>query len=125
MSDDHTIVDIIAWPKLIRRLHQSTDPNAVEAGKRLASMLRQPDRRIGTVLDPKGRGGTPDWLADQRAERDRAYRDAAVAEYGTEHLTPGQAEKLARKVNRLVDDAQAGEAGTSGAMSCAGLGRRI
>ena len=54
---DHTLVDIIAWPKLIRRLHQSADPNAVEAGKRLASMLQQPDRRIGASLSPKPRGG--------------------------------------------------------------------
>jgi hypothetical protein len=57
----------------------------------------------------KRRGGVPGWIAEQQAERNAAYRERARAEYGTEHLTPTQAEALADKVKREVEAAQVAE----------------
>jgi hypothetical protein len=53
---------------------------------------------------PRRRGG--DYDADRRAERNQANADLAVAEFGTAHVTPGQARRLARKAQRKLNEAR-------------------
>ena len=78
-----------------------------DAGRQLADIvqdaIKMPDRRIGAALLPKRRGGDPE--AERRAERNQAYQDFAVAEFGTRHLTPKQAKAINRQIRRLVSDA--------------------
>lgn len=57
----------------------------------------------------KQRGGVPDWRAEPLAERNAVYRERARAEYGTEYLTPAQADDLVEKVKREVAAAHVAE----------------
>src|SRR5947209_7480454 len=97
-----TAACIISFGKLMARVQQSSDPNARELAERVAQAIQHPDRRVGAALMPKGRGGVPHWLAMQRDARASSYRDLALADYGTEHLTRKQANALARKVKRRM-----------------------
>ena len=107
MSDESSItcVEAVSQIKLIARLERSADPNAREAACRMTEALKRPDRRVGAALMPKKRGGVSEWQAEQLAARNAGYRDFAVAEYGTPHLTPKQARALNRKIGRLLAEA--------------------
>jgi hypothetical protein len=96
---------------LIERTRDGDISAARELADTVEAALQTPERRIGAALQPKGRGGEPEWLADQRAARDSGYRDLARAEYGTVFLTPRQAKLLARKVTRAVGDSHLIETG--------------
>ena len=107
MSDESSITcaAAVSQIKLIARLERSADPNAREAARRMTEALKRPDRRVGAALMPKKRGGVSEWQAEQLAARNAGYRDLAVAEYGTPHLTPKQARALNRKIGRLLAEA--------------------
>ena len=98
---------------LLERVQQSTDPDARELAFRIAEAIEQPDRRVGAALQPRKRGGVSDWHAEQLAERNAGYRDFAIAEFGTEFLTPKQARTLNRKICRLLAEAHLIECGVS------------
>ena len=108
---EHTVIESMSLIKLIARLDQSTDPNAREAARRLAEARKRPDRRVGAALMPKKRGGVSEWQAEQAADRAEGYRKFAAAEYGTTSLTPGQARRLNRKLERMRDEAHFIEGG--------------
>src|SRR5580700_7095958 len=97
----------------IELLLDAAEDGSPDATRDLVAIVRQairrPDQRVSTALFPKGRGGEPGWIAEQRAERDAAYRDAAIADYGTVRLTPSQASILARKVKRALIEAHIAE----------------
>jgi hypothetical protein len=92
---------------LIERTRDGDTDAALELADVVEAATKAPDRRVGAALMPKRRGGEPEWLGDQRASRDGAYRDLARVEYGTVHLTPRQAKVLAKKAVRALQDAQA------------------
>ena len=97
-----TVAAAISMHKLVVRAQQSDDPAAREMAHRVQLALQRPDRRVGAALDPKRRGGEPEGRPEQRADRDQAYRDLAVAEFGTSHLTPKQARALGLgPINRI------------------------
>src|ERR1051325_8490781 len=102
------MADLVA---LIERARKSDDPAARELAERVARAIERPDRRVGPALIPRKRGGDSDWSAESRADRNNAYRDFAVAEYGNPHLTPKQAKSLNRKINRLMAQAHTMEGG--------------
>ena len=90
------------------------DPNAArELADIVERAVAKPDRRIGAALQPRKRGGVSDWHAEQLAERNAGYRDFAIAEFGTEFLTPKQARTLNRKICRLLAEAHLIECGVS------------
>ena len=107
MSDESvTVAAALYIAKLVDRVWRIADPaDARELASRVADAMERPDRRVGAELAPKKRGGESEWHAEQRAERNSAYRDLAVAEYGTPHLTPKQARALNRKIGRLLAEA--------------------
>jgi hypothetical protein len=94
---------------LIERTRQTGDPAAQQLADIVEHALAHPDRRVGAALQPQRRGGEPQWLADQRAARDDAYRDLARAEYGSVYLARREAKALARKATQAVNDARAVE----------------
>ena len=53
--------------ELLERLEQSTDPNAREAGRRLAEALKRPDRRVADAFG----------IEPSRDRRDRIVRNLA------------------------------------------------
>jgi hypothetical protein len=58
---------ILAMPKLVDRVRRVADPDdARELAERVAQAIQRPDQRVGAALMPKGRGGNPSWLADNR-----------------------------------------------------------
>lgn len=95
----------------ILELIEGSRAGDLDAARRLADTvaraLEQPDRRIGAALMPKRRGGDPD--AGRRAERNQAYADLAVAEFGRVQLTPDQAKRLDRKARRMLGAARRSE----------------
>lgn len=97
---DHTVLESISPIKLIARLEQSTDPNAREAGRRLADALKRPDRRVGDAFE----------IEPAREDRNRILRDLA----GQGSLRQ-QAEAVRQKVRRYrshpADRGTAGERG--------------
>ena len=107
MSDESiTVAAALYIAKLVDRVWRIADPaDARELASRVADAMERPDRRVGAALAPKKRGGESEWQAEQRTERNNAYRDLAVAEYGTASLTPKQARALNRKIGRLLADA--------------------
>src|SRR5947207_8718596 len=103
MSDESvTVATALYIVKLAARVQRVADPgDSRELASRVADAMEHPDRRVGAALAPKKRGGESEWHAEQRAERNSAYRDLAVAEYGTPHLTPKQARALNRKIGPI------------------------
>src|SRR5205809_6645767 len=98
MADESvTVATALHIVKLIDRVWRVADPaDARELASRVADAMERPDRRVGAALAPKKRGGESEWQSEQRAERNSAYRDLAVAEYGTALLTQKQTKALAR-----------------------------
>ena len=60
---------------------------------------------------PKKRGGVTEWQAEQIAERNDAYRDFVLAEFGTPFLTPKQSRTAIRKMKALLTEAHRLEGG--------------
>src|SRR5438067_4669686 len=100
MSDESvTVAAALYIVKLADRVWRVADPaDARELASRVADAMERPDRRVGAALAPKKRGGVSEWQAEQLAARNAGYRDLAVAEYGTPHLTTKQARALNRKI---------------------------
>ena len=96
---------------LLDRVQQSTDPAARELAFRIAEAIEQPDRSVGAALMPKTRGGVTEWQAEQIAERNDAYRDFVLAEFGTPFLTPKQSRTAIRKMKALLTEAHRLEGG--------------
>ena len=115
MSDESvTVATALYIVKLAARVQRVADPgDSRELASRVADAMERPDRRVGAALAPKKRGGESEWQAEQRTERNNAYRDLAVAEYGTASLTPKQTKALARKVKRLIAEVHLMEGGIS------------
>jgi hypothetical protein len=88
------------------------DPNAArELADIVERAVAQPDRSVGAALMPKKRGGVTEWQAEQIAERNDAYRDFVLAEFGTPFLTPKQSRTAIRKMKALLTEAHRLEGG--------------